>query len=200
MRKRLEVGLPAKEEYIAGIDIGTTKVSTFIGLIKKNNILEIKGFGTSECRGIKKGLVVDINEATKSILNSIGIAEKATNLFIDNAYIGVTGKHISYTNNWTEININSPGKIVRKSAVDKLISIANRVNQPIDNTIIHTLIKQFAVDDEKDIMDPVGLSTDKLGVELLVIYGASSLLKNVINSVKGANIRVEDIILEGPLC
>jgi len=106
--------LPAKEEYIAAIDIGTTKVSTFIGLIKKNNVLEIKGFGTSECKGIKKGLVVDINEATKSILNSIGIAEKATNLFIDNAYIGVTGKHISYTNNWTEISINSPGKIVRK--------------------------------------------------------------------------------------
>ena len=188
--------MPAKEEYIAAIDIGTTKVSTFIGLIKKNNVLEIKGFGTSECKGIKKGLVVDINEATKSILNSIGIAEKATNLFIDNAYIGVTGKHISYTNNWTEISINSPGKIVRKSDVDKLISIANRVNQPIDNTIIHTLIKQFSVDDEKDIMDPIGLSTDKLGVELLVIYGASSLIKNVINSVKGANIEIEDIILE----
>jgi cell division protein FtsA len=192
----LEVGLPAKEEYIAAIDIGTTKVSTFIGLIRKNNLLEIKGFGTSECKGIKKGLVVDINEATKSILNSIGIAEKATNLFIDNAYIGVTGKHISYINNWTEISINSPGKIVRKSDVDKLLSIANRVNQPVDNTIIHTLIKQFSVDDEKDITDPVGLSTDKLAVELLVIYGASSLIKNVINSVKGANVEIEDIILE----
>ncbi|MCL4376953.1 MAG: cell division protein FtsA [Actinobacteria bacterium] len=188
--------MPAKDEYVAAIDIGTTKVCTFIGAIKKNNILEIKGFGTSECKGIKKGLVVDINEATRSILNSIGIAEKATNLFVDNAYIGVTGKHISFMNNWTEININSPGKIVRKADVDKLILIANKVNLSPENSIIHTLIRQFAVDDEKEIIDPIGLTTDKLAVDLLVIYGSSTLLKNVINSVKAANIEIEDIILE----
>ena len=61
--------MPARDEYIAAIDIGTTKVTTFIGSVKKNNIIEIKGFGTTQCKGIKKGLVVDINEATKSILN-----------------------------------------------------------------------------------------------------------------------------------
>ncbi len=188
--------MAVKDEYIAAIDIGTTKVSTFIGFVKKNGVLEVKGFGTSECKGIKKGLVVDINEATKSILNSIGIAEKATNLFVDNAYIGVTGKHISFMNNWTEININSPGKVVRKVDVDKLMTIANRVNLSPEHNIIHTLIRQFAVDDEKEIIDPIGLSTDKLAVDLLVIYGSSTLLKNVINSVKAANIEIEDIILE----
>ena len=140
--------------------------------------------------------MVDINEATKSILNSIGMAEKATNLFIDNAYIGVTGKHVSFINNWTEININSPGKIVRKSDVDKLIAIANKINLSSEHYVIHTLIKQFAVDDEKEIMDPIGLSTDKLAVELLVIYGSITPIKNVINSVKAANIEIEDIILE----
>ena len=110
--------MPGKEEYVAAIDIGTTKVSTFIGSVNKNNIIEIKGFGTSDCLGMKKGLVVDINEATKSILNSIGVAEKATSTFIDSAYIGVTGKHIAFLNNWTEININSPGKVVRKVDAD----------------------------------------------------------------------------------
>jgi cell division protein FtsA len=188
--------LAVKDEYIAAIDIGTTKVSTFIGFVKKNSVLEVKGFGTSECKGIKKGLVVDINEATKSILNSIGIAEKATNLFVDSAYIGVTGKHISFMNNWTEININSPGKVVRKVDVDKLMTIANRVNLSPEHNIIHTLIRQFAADDEKEIIDPIGLSTDKLAVDLLVIYGSSTLLKNVINSIKAANIEIEDIILE----
>jgi len=188
--------LARKDEYLAAIDIGTTKVSTFIGVIKKHNIIEIKGFGTSECRGIKKGLVVDINEATKSILNSIGIAEKSTNSFIDSSYIGVTGKHISFINNWTEININSPGKIVRKADVDKLINNANKVSLSSEHHVIHTLIKQFAVDDEKDIVDPIGLSTDKLAVELLVIYGSATPIKNVINCVKAANIEIEDIILE----
>jgi cell division protein FtsA len=188
--------LPGRGEYLAAIDIGTTKVSTFIGAIKKNNILEIKGFGTSECKGIKKGLVVDINEATKSILNSIGVAEKSTNSFIDSSYIGVTGKHISFINNWTEININSPGKVVRKADVDKLIGLANKVNLSSEHYVIHTLIKQFAVDDEKNIVDPIGLSTDKLAVELLVIYGSTTPIKNVINSVKAANIEIEDIILE----
>ncbi|MBM3700232.1 MAG: cell division protein FtsA [Actinobacteria bacterium] len=188
--------LPARGEYIAAIDIGTTKVSTFIGFVKKNNFIEIRGYGTSECRGMKKGLVVDINEATKSILNSVSLAEKSTNLFVDSAYIGLTGKHISFLNNWTELNINSPGKIIRKSDVDRLISTANKVNLSSEHYILHTLIKQFSIDDEKEIMDPLGLSTDKLAVELLIIYGSMTPIKNVINSVKAANIEIEDIILE----
>ena len=188
--------MPAKEGYIAAIDIGTTKVTTFIGQIKKNNIIEIKGYGNAECRGIKKGLVVDINDATKSILNSIGLAEKSANCFIDSAYIGVTGKHISFINNWTDININSPGKVVRKSDVDKLLGLANRVNLSSEHYVLHTLIKQFAIDEEKEIADPIGLSTDKLAVEILTVYGSLIPIKNVINSVKAANIEIEDIILE----
>ncbi len=188
--------MPGKEEYIAAIDIGTTKVSTFIGSVNKNNTIEIKGFGNSDCLGMKKGLVVDINEATKSILNSIGMAEKSTNTFIDSAYIGVTGKHIAFLNNWTEININSPGKVVRKVDADKLIGLANKINLSSEQYVIHTLIKQFAIDDEKNIIDPIGLSTDKLAVELLVIYGSTIPIKNVVNSVKAANVEIEDIILE----
>ncbi len=188
--------MPARDEFIAAIDIGTTKVCTFIGSVKKNNLIEIKGFGTAECKGIKKGLVVDINEATKSILSSIGMAEKSTNMFIDSAYIGVTGKHVSFLNNWTEINVNSPGKVIRKTDVDKLIGLANKINLSSEHYVIHTLIKQFAVDGEKEIMDPVGLSTDKLAVELLIIYGSITPIKNVINSVKAANVEIEDIILE----
>jgi len=188
--------LPKRDEFIAAIDIGTTKVCTFIGSVKKNNLIEIKGFGTAECKGIKKGLVVDINEATKSILSSIGMAEKATNMFIDSAYIGVTGKHVTFVNNWTEINISSPGKVIRKADVDKLIGLANKINLSSEHYVIHTLIKQFAVDGEKEIIDPVGLSTDKLAVELLVIYGSITPIKNVINSVKAANVEIEDIILE----
>jgi cell division protein FtsA len=188
--------LPARDEFIAAIDIGTTKVCTFIGSVKKNNLIEIKGFGSSECKGIKKGLVVDVNEATKSILSSIGMAEKATNMFIDSAYIGVTGKHVSFLNNWTEINISSPGKVIRKADVDKLIGLANKINLSSEHYVIHTLIKQFAVDGEKEIIDPVGLSTDKLAVELLIIYGSITPIKNVINSIKAANVEIEDIILE----
>jgi cell division protein FtsA len=188
--------LAARDEFIAAIDIGTTKVCTFIGSVKKNNLIEIKGFGTAECKGIKKGLVVDINEATKSILSSIGMAEKSTNMFIDSAYIGVTGKHVSFLNNWTEINVSSPGKVIRKADVDKLIGLANKINLSSEHYVIHTLIKQFAVDGEKEIIDPIGLSTDKLAVELLIIYGSITPIKNVINSVKAANVEIEDIILE----
>jgi cell division protein FtsA len=188
--------LPARDEYIAAIDIGTTKVTTLIGHVRKNNLIEIKGYGNSECKGIKKGLVVDINDATKSILNSIGSAEKSANCFVDSAYIGVTGKHISFLNNWTEININSPGKVVRKADVDKLLGLANKISISSEHYIIHTLIKQFAVDDEKEISDPIGLSTDKLAVEVMTVFGSLIPIKNVINSVKSANIEIEDIILE----
>jgi cell division protein FtsA len=188
--------LSANDEYIVGIDIGTTKVTTLIGKVEKNNMLRIKGYGVSGSKGIKKGLVVDINEATKSILNSVEMAEKSTKMFIDNAYIGVTGKHISFISNWCEININSPNSIVRKTDVDKLISMANRVNIPSQYEIIHTLIKQFIIDEEKGIVDPIGLSANKLAVELLAIYGTAYLINNVVNSIRAAKIEIEDIIVE----
>ncbi len=188
--------MPSKNEYAAAIDIGTTKVVTLIGRMKKNNVLEVTGYGLSGCQGIKKGIVVDINEATKSILNSIEEAEKSTKMFIDSAYIGVTGKHISIINNWSEININNPNKIVRKNDLERLISKANKVNISSQHEVIHTLIKQFTVDEEKGIVDPLGLATERLGVELLVVYGSTTLVKNTVNSVRNANIEIEDVILE----
>ncbi len=188
--------MPGKDELIAAIDIGTTKVSTLIGRLKKNNVVEIKGYGLSKSRGIKKGLVIDINEVTKSILDSVELAEKSSNLFIDNAYIGVTGKHIAFENNYNELTIASPNKIVRKIDVDRLISLTNRINLPSQYEVIHTIIKQFVADGEKGIEDPIGLATERLGVELLIIFGSSSIMRNIINCVKSANLEIEDIIIE----
>ncbi len=187
--------MAVNDAYTVGIDIGTTKVTTLIGKMEKNT-LTIMGYGFAACKGIKKGLVIDINEATRSILNSVEKAEKSTKLFIDDAYVGVTGKHISFVNNLSEIDINPSSNIIRKSDVDRLIAKANKINISSESEIIHTLIKQFVIDDEKGIVDPVGLSANKLGVELLAIYGSVSLLNNVINSMKAAKIGVEDIILE----
>ncbi|MCD4671009.1 MAG: cell division protein FtsA [Actinomycetia bacterium] len=188
--------MSASNRYIVGIDIGTTKVVTLIGNVGKNNILKIEGSGISECRGMKKGLVVDINEATRSVLKSIEEAERSTKYFIDKAFIGVTGKHVSFLTNWSEININSSNHLIRKADVDRLITMANKVNTSSSNEIIHTLIKQFVIDNEKGIVDPVGLSANKLAVELLAIYGSSLQLNNVINTIKASKIEVEDIILE----
>ncbi|MBN2073369.1 MAG: cell division protein FtsA [Actinobacteria bacterium] len=188
--------MPANKDSMVGIDIGTTKVITLIGSLNKNNVLKIDGHGIYPCKGIKKGLVVDINEATRSILKSVEMAEASTKYFIDQAYIGITGKHISFTNRWSDIAINSPGNIVRKSDVDRLMHIANKVNLSPQNEVIHTLIKQFVIDDEKGIVDPIGLTANKLAVELMAVYGYTPLINNVVNSLKAAKIDIEDIILE----
>lgn len=188
--------MPNSDSHIVGIDIGTTKVVTLIGNIGKNNILKIIGYGISECMGMKKGMVVDINEATRSVLKSVEEAERSTKYFIDRAFIGVTGKHISFLTNWSEININSPNHLIRKVDVDRLIALANRVNISSSNEIVHTLIKQFVIDDEKGIIDPVGLSANKLAVELLAIYGSSLQISNIVNSIRASKIEVGDIILE----
>jgi len=188
--------LPISDGHIVGIDIGTTKVVTLIGNMGKNNTLKIIGYGISGCMGMKKGMVVDINEATRSVLKSVEEAERSTKYFIDRAFIGVTGKHISFLTNWSEININSPNHLIRKADVDRLIALANRVNISSSNEIVHTLIKQFVIDDEKGIIDPVGLSANKLAVELLAIYGSSLQISNIVNSVRASKIEVGDIILE----
>lgn len=186
----------SKDNYITALDIGTTKVSTLVGLVKKNDVIEIKGYGTAPCKGIKKGVVVDIGEATKSILNSVEKAEKNSKLFVDSAFIGVTGKHISFINNWSEINIGSANKVVKKHDIDKLIAQANKVKISSEHEVIHTLIKQFAIGEETEITDPLRITAEKLAVELLITYGSTTLIKNVINSVRRANIDIDDIILE----
>ena len=188
--------MSGKDELIAAVDIGTTKISTLVGRLKKNNIIEIKGYGITPSKGIKKGLIIDLNEATKSILDSVEMAEKSSNLFIDNAFIGVTGKHIAFENNYNEISISSPNKIVRKIDVERLVSLTNRVHLPSQYEVVHTIIKQFIADGEKGIEDPIGLATERLGVELLIVYGSVSLIKNVVNCVKAANIEIEDIVVE----
>jgi cell division protein FtsA len=188
--------LAVNDEYMVGIDIGTTKVTTLIGSFGKSNSFKIKGYGISECRGMKKGLVVDINEATKSILKSVDLAERSAKTFIDKAFIGITGKHISFISNWSETSISSPNHLIRKVDVDRLLTHANKVNISSSNEIIHTLIKQFVIDDEKGIIDPIGLSARKLAVELLAVYGSSSQINNIVNSIKNSKIEVQDIILE----
>lgn len=188
--------MPNSDGHIVGIDIGTTKVVTLIGSMGKNNVLKIAGCGISKCIGMKKGLIVNINEATRSVLKSVEEAEKSTKYFIDKAFIGVTGKHISFITNWSEINVNSPNHLIRKTDIDRLIAQANRVNISSSNEIIHTLIKQFVIDDEKGIIDPVGLSANKLAVELLAIYGSSLQINNIVNSIRASKIEVGDIILE----
>ncbi len=188
--------MAVNDEHMVGIDIGTTKVTTLIAKFGKNNTFKIKGYGISECRGMKKGLIVDINEATKSILKSVDSAEKSTKTFIDKAFIGITGKHISFINNWSETSINSPNHLIRKIDVDRLLTQANKVNLSSSNEIVHTLIKQFVIDDEKGIIDPIGLSARKLAVELLAVYGSSSQISNIVNSIKNSKIEVQDIILE----
>ncbi|MCL5772107.1 MAG: cell division protein FtsA [Actinobacteria bacterium] len=188
--------MPGKDDYIVAIDLGTTKVCTLIGKLKKNSSIEIRGYGITKSNGMKKGLVIDINESTKSILDSVELAEKSSNFFIDNAYIGVTGKHVSFENNYNEITISSPNRIVRKIDVDRLIALTNRINLASQYEVIHTIVKQFVADGEKGIEDPIGLSTERLGVELLIIYGSTSLIKNIVNSVKAANIEIQDIVIE----
>ena len=188
--------MPGKDELIAVTDIGTTKISTLIGKLKKNNVVEVRGYGLAKSKGIKKGLVTDIGEVTKSILDSVELAEKSSSLFVDNVFIGVTGKHIDFENNYNELTITSPNKIVRKIDVDRLITLTNRINLPSQYEIIHTIIKQFVADGEKGIEDPIGLAIERLGVELLIIFGSSSIIRNVVNCVKAANLEIEDIIIE----
>lgn len=188
--------MPGKNEVIAAIDIGTTKVCALVGELKKDNAIHITGYGLAKSRGIKKGLVTDIAEVTKSILDSVSDAETFSNRFIDNVYIGITGKHIDFENNYNELTISSPGKIVRKIDVDRLIALTNRINLPSQYEIIHTIIKQFVADGEKGIEDPIGLAIERLGVELLIIFGSSTLIRNVVNCVKAANLDIEDITIE----
>ena len=198
------------KKIITGIDIGTTKVVAVIAEIhfnEQNTInsskgIKILGIGEHPSNGLKKGIVVDIVETTKSLDSAIKIAEEKADREIEDVYVGITGDHIRGMNYNGKIPINNSNQVsgvgqeISESDVDKVREASQAINVPPGKRILHTLSQSYEVDDRKGIRNPVGLSGNTLGVNVHLVTSLINVEKDIETCFNKLGIGIKRFVLE----
>ncbi len=184
------------DAVVAGIDVGTTKVCTIIGRPQTDGRLEVLGVGLTPSAGLKRGVIVDREDAIASIRESVEMACRQAEVELSSAWVGVTGAHISSVNVTGRTNV-APGPAVSAMDVQRAVQSArDAVPLPQDRQIIHEVVRGFTIDGESGITRPLGMSGRRLDVELHAVTGTASIVENVERCVEDAGIAVARRVLE----
>lgn len=183
-----------RDEMIAGIDIGTVKVCTVIGELGEDGQIEIIGIGTAPSLGVKKGVIVDLEQAIQSVKQSIENSERMAGTRINSAFISIAGSHIESLNSKGVIAISGEYPEITEKDIEKVIEAAKAGIISPERELIHTLSREFVVDGQGGIIDPLGMSGTRLGCKVHIITGSITAVQNLIKCIEGARIDIEEII------
>ena len=184
-----------RDHIVVGLDIGTTKICAIVAEVTEEGAINIIGVGSSLSRGLRKGVVVNIESTVESIKKAIEEAELMAAVQINSVYTGIAGSHISGENSRGVIALKK--QEVTRSDVERAIETARTVAVlPHDRRVLHVLPREFMVDDQDGIREPLGMSGTRLEVDVHIITGAVTSAQNLIKSVNRAGLDVVDIILQ----
>jgi cell division protein FtsA len=183
-----------EKNLIVGLDIGTSKVVAIVGEVKGENQVEIIGIGHHPSRGLKKGVVVNIESTVQSIQRAVEEAELMAGCEIHSVFAGIAGSHVKSLNSHGIVAIRD--KEVTPGDVERVIDAARAVAIPADQKILHILPQEFIIDDQDGIREPVGMSGVRLEAKVHMVTGAASAAQNIIKCVRRCGLEVDDIILE----
>jgi cell division protein FtsA len=188
-----------REKIVTGIDIGSTKVSTTIAAVSENKISVVGVSGNVPSKGINKGNVVDIDSVVESISTSIEKAERMAGVSVSKALVTINGQHIETLNSHGVVAV-SPNNVdsdIMRDDVARVIEAAQAVSLPTTREIIHVVPRDFIVNSQEGIKDPVGMSGIRLEVETNIIHGASTAVKNIVRCVNQVDVDVEELVYTG---
>ncbi|MBI5206165.1 MAG: cell division protein FtsA [Candidatus Firestonebacteria bacterium] len=186
----------SNEDLVIGLDIGTTKICIVISKLTTDGKIEIIGLGTCPSKGLRKGVVVNLESTVKSIEKALEDAELMAGISISKVFTGIAGGHIKSINSRGVIAVSGRDKVITQADVDRVIDAARAVAIPMDREVIHVLTQEFILDDQEGIKDPVGMVGVRLESEVHIVTGAVTSAQNIIRSVNRAGLEVEDIVLE----
>src|SRR5436309_13806793 len=182
------------KNLVVALDIGTSKVACLVSELGPDGALEILGMGSHESKGLKKGVVVNIEATVAAVQRALEEAELMADCKITSAYVGIAGSHIR--------SFNSTGMVAVKDRevgaldVDRALETARAVNIPTDQQILHVLRQEFIIDGQEDVREPIGMSGVRLEVKVHIVTGAVSAAQNIIKCVRRCGIEVKDLILQ----
>lgn len=183
-------------DIIVGVDIGATKVCTVIAKIKKQNQLEILGSGMCKCSGIKKGLIVDLDNVAKAIKESITIAEKTAGVKVTTINIAISGLHTTLVPAKGIISFDGNMKEITVDDVTRVLKEAKNFELPQDRQVVDVIPNQFLIDGYDEIVDPIGMMGAVLEVDADVVLGSTIATQSLLKSVEKAKYQVSGIVVE----
>ena len=188
--------MPSKsdKELLVALDIGTSKIVAIVGEVQEDGELEVIGFGSHPSRGLKKGVVVNIESTVHSIQRAVEEAELMAGCEIQSVYTGIAGSHVRSLNSHGIVGIRD--REVGPGDVDRVIDAARAVPIPADQRILHVLPQEFIIDGQEGIRDPIGMSGVRLEARVHMVTGAASAAQNIVKCVQRCGLEVEDIVLE----
>jgi cell division protein FtsA len=184
-----------KNSYIVGLDIGTKKVAAIIGEVTEERKVEIIGVGTADSKGLRKGVVVNLEATTAAIKKAQEEAELMAGVEIDSAFVGISGAHIKSFNSRGVIAVSGKNREISREDVRRVIDQSKAVSIPPDREIIHVIPQEFIVDEQDGIKAPLGMSGIKLEVNVHIVTSAVTSVQNLRTCVEKAEIEIKNIVL-----
>ncbi|HEX6993172.1 MAG TPA: cell division protein FtsA [Gammaproteobacteria bacterium] len=188
------MGRRDERKLLVGLDVGTSKVVAIVGELSPEGKIEVIGFGSSPSRGLKRGVVVNIESTVQSIQRAVEEAELMAGCEINSVYTGIAGSHVRSLNSHGIVAIRD--KEVTPGDVERVIDAARAVAIPADQRILHVLPQEFIIDAQEGIREPVGMSGVRLEAKVHLVTGAVSAAQNIVKCVQRCGLGVNDIVLE----
>lgn len=186
-----------KDKIISAIDVGSSKITTLIATFFKEEKLSVIGVSTTQSRGMRKGQIVDIEETVAAISESVDAAERMAGVSIGSAFVSIGGAHIQSQNSKGVVAVSQPEGEISDADVVRVIQAARAVSLPSSREILHILPRDFIVDGQEGIKDPVGMTGVRLEVETQIVTGSSTAVRNLVKCINEVGIEIDSVIYSG---
>jgi cell division protein FtsA len=185
-----------KEQYVAAIDIGTTKIVAIVGKKNENDKIEILGLSKALSKGVKRGVVLNIEDTVNAIQTTVDDVQKRSGIIFSEVFVGIAGQHIKSMKNRGYITRDNYEDEIKKEEVFRLIEDMHKIHIDIGEEIIHVIPQNFIVDNETGVKSPIGMCGRRLEANFHIVIGQVAAAKNIEKCVRKANLTVKDMILE----
>ncbi len=184
-----------KERYIVGLDIGSTKTCAMIGELE-DELVKFVSLGAAESKGLRKGLIVNLDATVSSIRRAVEEAESAAGFPVESAIVGVAGTHVKGVNSRGGVTLGTRPRDVQREDVRRAIEAAKNISLPEDRRVLHVLRQEYILDSQNNIRDPEGMIGQKLETNVHIVTASAAATQNVVTAVNRAGVLVSDLVLE----
>ncbi len=183
-----------REAILVALDVGTNKVVTLIGEVARDGSVTVIGKGAQNSSGLKKGVVINIDQTVNTISAAREAAEKLSGYRIESAIVGVGGNHVESMNSRGAVAVSGPRREVTREDIDRATEVARAVTIPSNREILHVLPRGFVVDGQEGVKDPLGMSAVRLEVETHIVHASATAVQNLSKCVQRADIRIDELV------
>jgi len=180
---------------IVGIDVGSSKVCTLVGEVDDEGDVRVIGVGLVPSRGVRKGVVVNVADATAAIAASVEKAERTSGYQIERAYVGLSGTHVSSLNSRGVVGISRREQGITVEDVDRALDAAHAIAVSHNQEVVHVIPRGYMVDGQNGVRDPIGMHGFRLEVEAHIVVGSSTSIQNLVKCVEAAGVEVDELVL-----